>query len=208
MIIPKPVSRFLHFLFPSLIFRISNKDSALFLTFDDGPCPGVTEFVLKCLEEYKAKATFFCLGESVYHYPALYQQILSAGHQTGNHSWGHPNVLRIKNSDFLKEIERADEIIGTRIFRPPYGRLLPWQIIQLRKKYEIILWEILIPDYKDDLDCDRVLARLTRKITAGAIIVMHDSLKSSNNLHYILPRLLKEFTERGYTFESMRSGQG
>jgi peptidoglycan/xylan/chitin deacetylase (PgdA/CDA1 family) len=201
MIIPKIASKFLNFLFPSLTFRYSNSDATLFLTFDDGPKPGVTEFVLKCLEDYKARATFFCLGANVEAYPELFQQIVLSEHRTGNHSWNHTDAFRVRNSDFLRDIERADELIGSKIFRPPFGRLLPWQVNRLSKKYKIVMWEVMIPDYKADLDCDKILAKLSGKITEGSIIVMHDSPKSCNNLCYILPRFLEEFKRRGFKFE-------
>jgi len=207
MFIAKKASKFVNILFPSLTFRYSNQDAKLFLTFDDGPIPGVTEFVLKCLEDFKARATFFCLGENADAYPSLYQQIILAGHRTGNHSWKHPDAFKVRNSDYLRDIEQADELIREKIFRPPYGRLLPWQVNSLSKKYQIIMWEVMIPDYKANLDCDDVLTNLCSKITEGSIIVMHDSLKSYKNLHYLLPRLLEDFTGRGFKFEPIPVSQ-
>jgi peptidoglycan-N-acetylglucosamine deacetylase len=207
MIIPKIASTLLNFLFPSLIFNYPIKNNTLFLTFDDGPIPGVTEFVLKCLEDFKAKATFFCLGEKIKAAPELYQQILLAGHRIGNHSWSHPDAFKVKKSDFLIDIDQADKLIGTGIFRPPFGRILPGQIIQLSKKYEIIMWNVMIPDYKGNLNCDKLLAELFLKISKGSVIVMHDSLKSYKNLCYILPRFLEEFKSRGFKFETIPVGR-
>jgi peptidoglycan/xylan/chitin deacetylase (PgdA/CDA1 family) len=202
MFIPLKISRFLHFLFPKLTFHCPNREAKLFLTFDDGPTPGITEFVLSSLEEYNGKATFFCTGENVQAYPDLYEKIIVSGNKTGNHGWKHSDAFKVKNSTYLKEVECTEELIGTKLFRPPYGRLWPWQYYKICRKYKIIMWDIMFPDYKAKLDGEVVIERLFPRITEGSIIVMHDSLKSSENLYYLLPRLLEEFTRRGFIFES------
>jgi peptidoglycan/xylan/chitin deacetylase (PgdA/CDA1 family) len=203
MVIPKVVSRFLHAFFPSLIFRYSGQDKKLYLTFDDGPSPVVTEFVLNCLRDYNAKATFFCLGENVEAYPELYQQIALSGNLSGNHSWKHSDAFLVSNLRYMREIDQAQDLIEGPLFRPPYGRLWPWQINRLNKKYQIILWDVMIPDYKTELDCEKAIVRLFPKISNGSIIVMHDSVRAFKKLGYILPRLLEEFTKNGFAFETI-----
>jgi peptidoglycan-N-acetylglucosamine deacetylase len=203
MIIPSQAIKVINFLYPSLTFQYLNSYSTLFLTFDDGPVPGVTDFVLKSLKDYKARATFFCLGENAEVYTGLYKQIILEGHLIGNHSWNHPDAFRVNNSDFFKNIERADKIFASKLFRPPFGRLWPWQIHRLSKKYNIVMWNVMIPDFKSGLDGDKMIRRLTKNLHDGSIIVMHDSLKSSKNLFYILPRILEEFTGRGFKFASI-----
>jgi peptidoglycan/xylan/chitin deacetylase (PgdA/CDA1 family) len=203
MVIPKIISRFLHAFFPSLIFRYSGQDKRLYLTFDDGPSPVITEFILKCLKEYNAKATFFCMGKNVKAYPELFHQITLSENKTGNHSWKHSDAFLVSNFRYMNDIDQAQELIGSPLFRPPYGKLWPWQINRLDKKYQIIMWEVMFPDYKAELDCEKAIARLFPKISNGSIIVMHDSVRAFKQMGYILPRLLEEFTNKGFIFATI-----
>ncbi len=203
MVLPKWLTALLNIFFPSLIFRIPGDKKILYLTFDDGPCPETTNFILKTLEEYNAKATFFCSGENAEDFPELFQNIFLSENQVGNHGWNHKDAFRVRNSKYMFDIERTEELIGMKLFRPPFGRLWPWQVYSIQKNYKIVMWEIMIPDYKADMDCEKAMSRLFPQVSGGSIIVMHDSAKAQKQLRYILPKLLEYFSQQGFSFEAI-----
>ena len=178
-------------------------EKILYLTFDDGPSRQTTEFILETLGKYNAHATFFCLGENMEDFPELHQKLMLSENQIGNHCWKHKNALFRGTGDLLFDIERTAEFTGSMLFRPPYGRLWPWQILKIQKKYKIIMWDVMIPDYKSDLDSIKYMDRIFPAICNGSIIVMHDSAKSRNQLFSILPIFLKHFSDKGFRFESI-----
>ena len=173
----------------------------LYLTFDDGPTPEVTEEVLNILDRYKAKATFFCLGRNVERHQEIFRSIVDRGHSVGNHTYSHLKGWRSENEVYFEDIELAGQHIKSSLFRPPYGQIRRSQIRHLKKKYKIVLWEIMSHDYKNRISKERSLQALLRYTREGSIIVFHDSLKAWDKLHYILPRLLEHFSVRGFTFE-------
>jgi len=203
MLVPKYLSALINLLFPSLIFRLPNEEKILYLTFDDGPSRQTTEFILDTLEKYRACATFFCLGENLEYYPDLHKKIMLSENQIANHCWKHKDALFRRTDDLLFDIERTLEYTGNLLFRPPYGRLWPWQIIKIQKKYNIIMWDVMIPDYKSDLDSRKYMDRIFPSICNGSIIVMHDSVKSMDQLFFILPLFLQHFSDKGFRFESI-----
>lgn len=179
-----------------MIFNIkSNND--IYLTFDDGPCPEVTPQVLKILDYYNAKATFFCIGKNVKNNPNLYNEIISEGHTIGNHTYSHLNGWKTKKKDYLNDIMKATEYIDSKLFRPPYGRITVNQYLSLRNDYKIIFWNVLTKDYSKKLNPDDVLKRTINNIKPGAIIVFHDSIKASEKMLKVLPIILNKTKELG-----------
>ncbi len=187
-------------IFPNLIWDIKTYEKEIYLTFDDGPHPDITPGVLEMLDKYKAKATFFCVGDNVRKHPDTYELILNKGHEVGNHSYSHSNGWKVSNDNYFDDIEKADKLIRSNLFRPPYGRISPSQIKHLKKKYSIIMWSVLTYDYSKNVSKEQCLRNSIIKTKPGSIVVFHDSLKSENNLFYALPMFLKHFTDKGFVF--------
>lgn len=177
----------------------------VFLTFDDGPTPGVTPWVLEQLAEAGAKGTFFCLGRNVDKHPEIYKMILSGGHSVGNHSYSHLKGFRSSIKRYMDDINLASDMIDSKLFRPPYGRIFPGQVKAVLEQYDIIMWNVLSIDYNSGLSGERVLQNVTRNVKPGSIIVFHDSDKAADNLYYALPRTLEFLKEKGYIMKSIPS---
>ena len=177
----------------------------VYLTFDDGPTPEVTPWVLDRLKEAGANATFFCLGRNVDKHPDLLKQILDAGHSIGNHSYSHLKGFRTSVKRYMDDIELASNLIDSKLFRPPYGRILPGQVKAVLEHYDLIMWDVLSIDYNSSLKGERVLKNVTRNVRPGSIIVFHDSEKASENLYYALPRTLEFLSENGYNMKAIPS---
>jgi len=177
----------------------------VYITFDDGPTPVVTPWVLDRLDEADTKATFFCLGRNVDKYPDIYNQILSSGHSVGNHSYSHLKGFRNSIKRYMDDVQLAGNLIDSKLFRPPYGRIFPGQVKAVLEQYDIIMWDVLSIDYNSSLTGERVLQNVTRNVKPGSIIVFHDSDKASNNLYYALPRTLEFLQESGYKMKAIPS---
>jgi len=190
-------------LFYSLTWKMSSREKVLYLTFDDGPIPDVTPWVLEQLDRYQAKATFFCIGNNVRKHRSVYERILQSGHTVGNHTYHHLNGWTTFNSDYYKDIELCNRLVGSRLFRPPYGKIRPTQVAGLRNRYTIVMWDVLSKDYDKSLSGEVVLANVLEAAGPGSIIVFHDSLKAEERLRYALPKVLKHFSEKGYRFRSL-----
>ncbi len=203
MIIPSLITGWAEKFFPGLLCQVKGKPGVIFLTFDDGPTPDLTTEILRLLEEFHAIATFFCLGRQADQHPELVHEIKKKGHSLGNHSWSHPDGWFTKTSRYSEDIQKAGNIIHTRLLRPPYGRIRPWQIRRLQLKYRIVLWRIMIPDYRAGINADKALKKLQRHVCAGDIVVMHDNEKARDNILRLLPPFLKYFTGKGYSFEAI-----
>ena len=162
-------------LLPSLIWRIPNEENKIFLTFDDGPDPEATPRILDLLAEHNAKATFFCLGRQAEKYPAIFERIKKEGHAVGNHTFSHISGWTTSNKKYFKDIERADKIIGSRLFRPPYGRISPSQIKVLKGKYKIVMWDVMSGDYDVKHTPERINRRLQKLVRVGAVVVFHET---------------------------------
>ena len=188
-------------MFPDLIWDIRTDEKDIYLTFDDGPHPDITPQVLKILDKYDAKATFFCVGDNARKYPDTYELIINKGHGVGNHSYSHSNGWRINNDEYFNDIDHADKLIKSDLFRPPYGRIKPSQIKVLKKKCRIVMWSVLSYDYSQKVSKEQCLRNSIVSTKPGSIVVFHDSLKSVNNLLYALPLFLKHFTKEGYEFK-------
>lgn len=184
-------------IFPSIIWNFPDSRD-VFLTFDDGPCPETTPWVLEQLEKYGAKATFFCLGKNVEQYPELFQTIIDAGHKVGNHTYSHQKGWEMKTWRYIEDIDYADGFIHSNLMRPPYGRIKPLQARLLSERYNLIMWDVLSQDYSKLVSPRQCLRNVTRSVRGGSIVIFHDSKKSFRNLQYALPRVLQFLRENGY----------
>lgn len=166
-------------------------DNEVYLTFDDGPHPDITPFVLDLLKEYDAKATFFCIGNNVLKYPFIYKRIIDEGHSVGNHTYQHLNGWKTSDKDYLEDIIHAQKYIDSKLFRPPYGRITRFQTQAIKAIFKIIMWDILSGDFDQKISGEECLANVLTNITAGSIVVFHDSEKAFGRLSYALPKTLQ-----------------
>lgn len=190
-------------LFPETIWRIHKREHAVYLTFDDGPVPEVTPWVLDTLDHYGIKATFFCVGDNVKRNPELFAELRRRGHSVGNHTMNHLQGAHVTTHTYLRNVFRAHELIGSHLFRPPHG-LLRWkQSKVLRSRFAIIMYDLVTRDYSKKLNGEQVLENVKRYARNGSIIVFHDSLKAEKNMKYALPRAIEWLKEQGYEFASI-----
>lgn len=199
-------------IYPSAIWRVLTKEKKVFLTFDDGPIPEVTPWVLTQLKKYNAKATFFCIGNNIDKHPDIYQQVIIAGHSVGNHTYDHLNGWKTKNKEYLENVKRCDLAVQpetrnpkpqTKFFRPPYGRMKLGQYSKLRTPYSVVMWDVLSGDFDQTISEETCLKNVLSKTREGSIVVFHDSLKAKKNLYYSLPKFLEHFSEMGWLFGSL-----
>jgi len=190
-------------LLPVFTWKVKTSEKILYLTFDDGPHPEVTLWVLAILKKYNAKATFFCIGENVQIYPDIFQNLFTDGHSVGNHTFNHLNALTTNSHNYLENIEKCSEFVKSDLFRPPYGRLAISHTLALRKKYKIILWNRLSRDYDKNLNIEECISEMKKNPLSGSIFVFHDSQKAFENLKHILEPLLIYFSELGYGFKAI-----
>jgi len=189
--------------FRDLVWHFLGKENELFLTFDDGPEPEITPWVLSELKKFNAKATFFCVGNKVEKNPDLYNQILDEGHSVGNHTYSHIKGWATASKNYISDVEKAKEFIKSELFRPPYGRVRPHQLKQLKKDFKIIMWDVLSKDYDQKTTNEQCFKNVTEYAESGSIIVFHDNQKAQNNLYSTLPRVLEHYTEKGFIFNSI-----
>lgn len=197
---------FLKILFRSYVWNIITTEKVLYLTFDDGPTPEITDQVLDILEQNKAKATFFCIGKNVKKYLEIFKRILAEGHAVGNHTYDHLKGSKTQTTIYFENTQKANELIKSNLFRPPYGRIKSQQVKQLQKKgYKVIMWDVLSYDWDAEISKEKVLEHVTKNAKSGSIIVFHDSEKASRNMLHALPKVLDYFSKKGFKFESMDS---
>lgn len=196
-------------LFPSVTHRINTDKKILFLTFDDGPVPEVTPEVLDLLAKNKACATFFCIGENIQKHPAIFDRIISEGHAIGNHTFNHLNGWHTAKSVYAHNAEQCSDSIDPKLqvpsilFRPPYGKMTPGQYWWIRKRYKIIMWDVLTRDWESGRSPESCFKRIKDKAANGSIVVFHDSIKAKSRMIPALQMTLKHYFEQGYTFESL-----
>ena len=191
--------------FPRYKWHVRTNEKKIFLTFDDGPIPDITEFVLTTLNQYNAKATFFCIGDNVRRHPGIFQQILNQGHSVGNHTYNHMNGWKSADAEYMANIKLCEKqlALDTNLFRPPYGRMKKSQSRQLPAHKEIIMWDVLSGDFSTEIRPEICLEKTLKYTRPGSIVLFHDSLKAAPNMQYTLPRYLNHFSELGYQFEAL-----
>ncbi len=188
-------------MYPSAIWRMDPKVKAVYLTFDDGPIPGITPWVLDLLDKYQVKATFFLVGDNVRKYPGEFQLIIDRGHRIGNHTYNHIRGFEYKAKDYLANADKANELIRSDLFRPPHGHMGMKQYYALRKKYKIVMWDLVTRDYSKRLSGPQVFSKLKKYVRNGSIITFHESLRCQENTRYALPRSIEYLLEQGYEFK-------
>jgi peptidoglycan/xylan/chitin deacetylase (PgdA/CDA1 family) len=195
----------LQWLYPSFIWHKSRSEKYIYLTFDDGPVPDVTEWVLHTLQPYQAKATFFCVGDNIRKYPQVYEKVTQGGHTIGNHTFNHLNGWKTPREEYLDNVARFRQVAGrdVQLFRPPYGKITRQQATGIRPTHQIIMWDVLSGDFDQNLSPADCLKKSIMHTEQGSIIIFHDSLKAWKNLEYVLPRYLEHFHSCGYKFEKL-----
>jgi peptidoglycan/xylan/chitin deacetylase (PgdA/CDA1 family) len=191
-------------LYPGCIWDIKTNEKNLYLTFDDGPAPLTTPFVLQQLKEYNAKATFFCIGKNVKDYFDLYSQMIEEGHKSGNHTYDHLNGWHTKDKEYFENIVKAKQVIDSNLFRPPYGKITHFQIARIKAiKFQLkpVMWSVLSGDFDNQVSVENCFLNVTRNAKAGSIIVFHDSRKCYEKLQIVLPKVLQYFSEKGFQFK-------
>jgi peptidoglycan/xylan/chitin deacetylase (PgdA/CDA1 family) len=212
--------------YPSLLWNKSRTEKVIYLTFDDGPIPNVTDFVLKTLKVFNAKATFFCIGDNIVKHPEVFERVKNDGHAIGNHTFNHLKGWKTDNETYLQNTLKCQELTQTNLFRPPYGRIRKSQIKSLKSevrspksifqspksdsgletqdsRLNIVMWDVLSGDFDTKLSPEKCYQNVIKHTENGSIIVFHDSLKAFDRLSYTLPKVLAYFTEKGFTFSTL-----
>lgn len=192
-------------LFPEGAWRIQKKKKSVYLTFDDGPIPDVTPWVLDLLDKYDIKATFFCVGENVMRNPEIFEEVKRRGHSVGNHTYNHLQGSKVTTRSYLRNVMEADKLIQSSLFRPPHG-LIRWkQAKSLKDHFLIVMYDLITRDYSKKLNGEQVFKNVKRFARKGSIIVFHDSLKAEKNMKYALPKSIEWLKAEGYTFEKIET---
>ncbi len=196
-------------LFYSYVWSIPSKEKEVYLSFDDGPHPQITSFVLQQLKKYNARATFFCIGKNVLLYPDVYKQMLEDGHSVGNHTFNHLNGWAASVEEYCEDVRQASQIIATNLFRPPYGKIKKKQAKKIQKvinykQPKIILWDVLSGDFDTSITKEQCLKNVLNNYSTGSIIVFHDSEKAFKNLEYVLPNVLQKLSNEGFVFKKIQ----
>jgi peptidoglycan/xylan/chitin deacetylase (PgdA/CDA1 family) len=202
MLVEKP-NWFVRTALSGLVWKVETEKKIIYLTFDDGPIPEVTPWVLTQLKKYSAKATFFCVGDNVKRYPEIFQAILEDGHAVGNHTFNHITGTSHDLEPYLENIAEAQELIHSKFFRPPHGLMTPKQMNRLKRDYRIVMWDVLSCDYDAKLTPEDCLKTTIKNCSEGSIVVFHDSLKAEARLRYALPRFIEHFLSLDYKFDAL-----
>ncbi|MEI7662653.1 MAG: polysaccharide deacetylase family protein [Bacteroidota bacterium] len=187
-----------------LVCDMPAAEKVIYITFDDGPIPGATPDVIAILKRYKATATFFMVGDNVRKYPDLFTRVKDEGHAIGNHTFHHLNGWTTSPGAYLEDVRRCNELTGTRLFRPPYGRFTPSQYFLLRKDYRFILWSVLTNDFNRNTTAEQCLKNAIDFTRDGSVVVFHDHLKSIDKVRFALPRFIEHWSALGYRFEGIQ----
>lgn len=221
--IPAKIPTLVKCLFPNYVWEQASEEPTIYLTFDDGPTPEITNWILNLLKQYNAKATFFCIGDNIKKHPDLLDHILKAGHQIGNHTFNHLSGWKSSTENYIDNALKAEHIIqshteafrhqndvfinysNSKLFRPPYGKIKGSQAKKLIDLgYKIIMWDIISFDWDQNVSVDQCYQNAVNKAESGSIIVFHDSKKAFKNLEKVLPKVLEHFYNKGYTFKVLR----
>ena len=204
--------RWLRHLYPDYIWHYNPSSKVIYLTFDDGPMTNTTDFILDCLREYNAKATFFCIGNNAQKHPELMLKIKNEQHSIGNHTQHHLNGWRTDNDNYIKDCIIAEKTLAPytdknlKLFRPPYGKCTKKQRKILKTNgYKLLMWSVLSADFDANITKEECLKNIIKNTSRGSIIILHDSLKSADKIKYVLPKILKHFSNLGYQFKRVDS---
>ena len=200
MLIEQP-PKLLRWLYPRALWRMDKNVKAVYLTFDDGPIPNITPWVLDLLDKYNIKATFFLVGDNVRKHPEEFKMIVERGHRVGNHTFNHISGLKYLSYNYLENTNKADELINSTLFRPPHGWMRWGQYMVLSHRYTVVMWDLVTRDYSKRLNGPQVLKIVKKYVRNGSIITFHDSIKSEKNMKYALPRAIEWLLEQGYEFK-------
>lgn len=192
-------------LFPKATFHMSRSEKVIYLTFDDGPHPDITKWVLQELKKYKAKATFFCVGENLQNHPEFVDLFYKEGHVIGNHTYNHLNGWKTPFMEYLKNVDKFQDVFKSELFRPPYGKVGLQQINALIEEFRVCLWDVLVGDFDKKMTSDQCLEHTLKHTDSGSILVFHDSLKAEQKMKLILPKVLEHFHKLGFIFEAIPS---
>lgn len=203
MFIPARVPRIVKGTMSSMLWSVApTAENIIYLTFDDGPIPVVTPWVVETLRSFNAKATFFCVGDNAAKHPELLEQLSNEGHRIGNHTFNHLNGWKTADREYLRNVIQASEVLETELFRPPYGKLKPSQSKVLRKQYRIVMWSVLTQDYDQNISGEQCLQNAL-SCRNGDIVLFHDSIKAEENLRYALPKFLEHYSKLGFEFRTL-----
>ncbi|MDL2262401.1 polysaccharide deacetylase family protein [Bacteroidales bacterium OttesenSCG-928-I21] len=183
--------------------RLKKDQKILYLSFDDGPTPIITEKVLDILNKYEAKASFFCLGKNAEKHPEIMKLIKKFGHTIGNHGYSHQNAFKVSGKKWINDIFKPSPVSESKYFRPPYGNLLPWEYTKIKNKYQLVLWDVMTYDFREGFASEKVINIAKNKIRNGSIIVFHDSIKAEKNMLPTLEFTLEYFSKKNYRFENL-----
>lgn len=200
MFIEQP-PRIIRAIYPKAIWRMNPNEKAVYLTFDDGPIPEITPWVLDLLDQYKIKATFFMVGDNIRKYPETFRMVVERGHRIGNHTFNHIRGFEYLSENYLANTDKANEMMKTDLFRPPHGHMRWAQYHVLKKYYKIVMWDLVTRDYSKRRNGKQVFEIVKKYVRNGSIITFHDSLKAENNMKYALPRSIEWLKEQGYEFK-------
>lgn len=196
-------------LYPLLIWNMPSDENVIYLTFDDGPHPTATPFVLEQLKQFNAKATFFCIGENVAQLPEIYRRIIDEGHKPANHTYNHSNGWKTDDKLYTQSVFEAAKSIDSDLFRPPYGKITKFQATLLqsandyKQSFKIIMWDVLSADFDEKITVEQCLQNVILNTSAGSIVVFHDSAKAFKRMSYALPKVLEYYCKKGYSFKSL-----
>ncbi len=195
--------KYLQSMFPNVVWQKKEDQKVIYLTFDDGPIPESTPFILETLRRYNAKATFFCVGDNIEKYGFLHARIVKEGHSVGSHTFNHLSGWTTRNISYYKNVKKAADLTDSKLFRPPYGRITPKQIRFLAKYYDIIMWDVLSADFDSSIDPETCYKNVIKNGEKGSIIVFHDSLKAIGTVKTVLPKVLEYYTDKGFRFKGI-----
>lgn len=197
------VPRIFQLFYPSLCWQKKSNTKTIHLTFDDGPHPEITLQVLDFLDQYNAKATFFCVGENVQRFPDIFDEVKNRGHKVGNHTYNHLNGWKTSFRDYLNNVHKCNNLVKSNLLRPPYGKISFAQISALKKEFQIVMWSVLSYDFDRETSPEQCFCYATKKTESGSIIVFHDSVKASKNMLQTLPKVLKHYSDLGFSFSTL-----
>lgn len=191
-------------IFRSMHWEVNKtNEPALYLTFDDGPTPETTNFVLDTLKDANAQACFFCIGQRVVEAPEIFQRLSAEGHTIGNHTWTHLKGWENDDATYIKDIARCAEVVKSELFRPPYGKIKISQAEKVRKDYKIVMWDVISGDFDPSVTAEKCLKNVLKNAGDGSIVVLHDSAKCADKMRYVLPRILDHFGSKGFHFPAL-----